>query len=117
LGDPVARQASAIILLKVRPRASRSRVERGADGGLVVCVHSPAADDAANREFVDVVAEALEVPKSAVHIVRGQKSRRKQIAVVGLRAAEARARLEKAAQGRTTSSAEAELRRPRRRKP
>lgn len=75
-------------------------MERGADGGLVVCVHSPAADDAANRELIHLLAEALEVPKSAVRIVRGRRSRSKQIAVAGLSAAEARARLEKAAQGR-----------------
>jgi len=100
LADPVARQASELILLRVRPRASRSRLERGADGGLVVCVHSPPADDAANREFIGVIAEALDVPKSAVHIVRGRKSRSKQIAVAGMTAAEARARLEEAAQGR-----------------
>lgn len=100
MADPVAQQTSELILLKVRPRASRSRVERGPDGGLVVCVHSPAADGAANREFIDVIAGALDVPKSAVHIVRGHKSRGKQIAVAGLGAAELRARPEKVAQGR-----------------
>jgi hypothetical protein len=90
-------RASDAVWVKVKPRSSRSRVERGSDGGLVVCVHAPAADDAANRECVEVIAEALGVPKSAVQIVRGQRSRTKQIAVAGLGAAEARARLEKAA--------------------
>ena len=85
------------IAVKVKPRSSRSRVERASDGGLVVCVHSPAVDDAANRELAEVIAEALHVAKSSVRIVRGQRSRSKQIAVAGLSAAEARRRLEKAA--------------------
>ncbi len=86
-----------LVSIRVKPRSSRSRVERGSDGGLVVCVHSPAVDDAANRECIEVVAEALGVAKSAVQIVRGQRSRGKQISVAGLTAAEAQARLEKAA--------------------
>jgi hypothetical protein len=85
------------ISVRVKPRSSRSRVEKGSDGGLVVCVHAPAVDEAANRECIEVIAEALGVPKSAVQIVRGQRSRNKQIAVLGLDAAEARARLGKAA--------------------
>ena len=89
-------QASDAVSVKVRPRCSRSRVERGSDGGLVVCVHAPAADDAANRECIEVIAEAVGVPKSAVQIVRGQRSRKKQIAVAGVGGAEVRARLEKA---------------------
>jgi len=95
----VPAESSETIPIKVRPRASRSRVERGADGGLVARVHSPAADEAANRELVGLLARALEVPKSAVQIVRGGKSRSKQIAVTGLSAAEARSRLERAAEG------------------
>lgn len=85
--------------IRVKPRSSRSRVERGTDGGLVVCVHAAAADDAANRECVAVIAEALSVPKSAVEIVRGRKSREKQIAVAGVSGAEVQARLERAAEG------------------
>lgn len=91
---------TASVSIRVRPRSSRSRVERGADGGLVVCVHAAAADDAANRECVAVIAEALGVPKSAVEIVRGKKSRLKQIAAAGLGAAELQTRLEHAAERR-----------------
>jgi len=93
----VGTHARELIALKVRPRSGRSRVERGRDGGLVVCVHAPAADGAANRECLEVIAEALGVPKSAVQIVRGERSRNKEIAVAGLSAAEARARLESSA--------------------
>ncbi len=90
-------QASDVVSVKVKPRSSRSRVEKGSDGGLVVCVHSPAADGAANRELISVIADTLGVPRSAVQLVRGEKSRMKQLAVTGLSAAQARSRLEKAA--------------------
>ncbi len=85
------------LTIKVKPRSSKSRVELASDGSLVVCVHAPAVDDAANREVIEVIADALDVPKSAVEIVRGHKSRNKQITVAGLDAAETRARLERAA--------------------
>ncbi len=89
-----------LIAVKVRPRSSRSGIERGSGGAIVVRVHAPAAEGAANRECMAVLAEALGVSKSGVRIVRGGKSRAKQIAVTGLSAAEVRARLERAAERR-----------------
>jgi uncharacterized protein (TIGR00251 family) len=83
-----------LVSIKVRPRSTRAGIEVGSDSGLVVRVHAPAAEGAANRECEAVLAKALGLPKSAVHIVRGEKSRSKQIALTGLSAAEARARLD-----------------------
>lgn len=91
-----------LIAIRVRPRSSRSGLEKGSDGGIVVHVHAPAREGAANRECEVVVAKALGVAKSAVRIVRGEKGRGKQIAVVGLSGAEARARLDGAAEGKTS---------------
>jgi len=86
-----------LIAVRVRPRSSRSCVERDNAGRLVVCVHAPAAEGAANRECVAVLAKALTVAKSAITIVRGQRGRSKQIAVEGMAPREARARLALAA--------------------
>ena len=97
----MAAQAGKLLLVKVKPRASRSRVERGSDGGLVVAVHAAAVDGAANRECIELIAGALNVPKSSVRIARGGRSRMKQIAVAGLDAESARARLERAAEARS----------------
>ena len=85
-----------LIGIRVRPRSSRSGLERGSDGGIVVHVHAPAREGAANRECQVVLAHALGVAKSAVRIIRGQKGRGKQIGVVGLSGAEARVRLDRA---------------------
>jgi len=86
-----------LISIRVRPRSSRSGVVKDTGGRLVVCVHAPAAEGAANRECVAVLAQVLGVAKSAVRIVRGEKSRSKQIAVEGLGAADVRAQLARAA--------------------
>lgn len=88
-----------LIAVRVRPRSSRSCVERDSAGRLVVCVHAPAAEGAANKECVAVLAKALTVAKSAITIVTGQRGRSKQIVVEGMAPREARARLELAAFG------------------
>ncbi len=62
-------------------------------------VHAPAAEGAANQECVRVLSEALGVPKTAVQIARGSRSRHKHILVAGLTAEEVRARLSAAAKG------------------
>ena len=91
-----------LIAIRVRPRSSRSGLEKGSDGGIVVHVHAPAREGAANREYQLVLAKALGVAKSAVRIIRGEKGRGKQIAMVGLSGAEARERLDRAAEGKAS---------------
>jgi len=88
-----------LVAVHVKPRSSRAGVEVDQAGGLVVCVHGPAAEGAANEECVRVLADALRVPKSAITIARGAKSRWKQVRVTGLTAAEVVARLARAAGG------------------
>ena len=89
----MAKEGEALISIRVRPRSARSGVGIGADGGMVVSVHAPAAEGAANRECVAVLAKALGVAKSSVRIVRGERSRSKRVAVAGLSVDDARARL------------------------
>ena len=91
------RRRDGLVSIRVRPRSSRSGLRKGSDGGLVVCVGASATEGAANRECAAVLAKALGVPKSAVRIVRGEKSRSKQIVVEGLSPEEARTRLEEVA--------------------
>lgn len=91
------RTVQQCVEIQVRPRSSRTGVTAREDGTLVVHVHAPAVKGAANAECVAVLAKALSVPRSAIRIVRGGRSRVKHIAVAGLAAAEARARLARAA--------------------
>ena len=87
------------VSVTVKPRSTRAGVTVEADGSVVVRVHAPAAEGAANRECVTTFAAAVGVPKSAVHIVRGERSRTKQLAIEGLSAAEVQARLRQSARG------------------
>jgi len=88
----VSEQAETVCI-RVRPRSPRSELRIGSDGGLMLKVHAPASEGAANRECVALLAKALGVAKSRVRIVRGEKSRSKQIAVEGMSAPEVRKRL------------------------
>ena len=63
----------------------------------MVKVHAPASEGAANRECVALLAKALRVAKSRVRIVRGERSRSKQIGVEGMSAREVRERLARSA--------------------
>ena len=83
------------ILLKVRviPRAGQSGVAGTRDGAWLVRLHAPPVDGAANDELIDVIARVLAVPKRALSIVSGERSRQKSIRVSGIDAATAAARL------------------------
>ena len=92
-------KSEELVTVTVKPRSTRAGVEVADDGRIVVRVHAPAAEGAANRECIALVAEAVGAPKSSVTIVRGERSRAKQIAVANLTAAEVRGRLPRARDG------------------
>ena len=84
---------SGAIAVAVKPRASRAGVSLAEDGSVIVHVHAPAAEGKANRECVEALAAALGVPRGSVRIVQGERSRRKQLAVEGMTAAQVRERV------------------------
>lgn len=78
--------------VRVVPRAARERVEL--DGqGLRVRLTAPPVEGAANEALITLLAGRLGVPKRSLTLVRGVTAREKQIAVVGLSAADFWARL------------------------
>lgn len=77
----------------VAPRAARSQVVGLHDGRLKIQLAAPPVDGAANAALCELLADVLEVPKSAVTIARGQTGKRKTVRLAGLAAAAARARL------------------------
>jgi uncharacterized protein (TIGR00251 family) len=79
--------------VRVIPRADRSGIAGTRGSALLVRLSAPPARGAANRELIDVIATVLDVPKSAVSIVRGELSRAKRIRVRGIDAGTARLRL------------------------
>jgi uncharacterized protein (TIGR00251 family) len=82
------------IEVRVVPRSGRSGVAGRRGDALLVRVHAAPADGAANAEVIEVLAAALGVPKRAVAIVAGDRSRSKRLRVDGIDAAVAAARLQ-----------------------
>ena len=82
------------IHVHLTPRSARDEV-LGFEGGVLRArVMAPPVEGRANEALLRLLANALGVPKSALRIVRGQRSREKLVAVEGLDAAELRRRLE-----------------------
>jgi uncharacterized protein (TIGR00251 family) len=82
-----------LITVRVIPRAARSGLAGTRGDALLVRLQAPPVEGAANEALVEVLAGALQVPKRAVTIVAGGRSRQKRVKVVGMDAATAAARL------------------------
>jgi uncharacterized protein len=67
--------------IHVRPGASRACVGGEHDGALLVRVAEPADRGRATAAALRAVADALEVPRRSVTLVRGATSRRKVVEV------------------------------------
>ena len=83
---------TATIEVHVQPKASRNRIVTR-DGTVKVYVTAAPEKNRANKAVVELVALRLGVPKSAVSIISGPRSRTKLLAVEGLTEAETRRRL------------------------
>ena len=83
----------ALIRVRVIPRAGQSGVAGTRDGAWLVRLHAAPVEGAANDELIEVIARALAVPKRAVSIASGERSRQKSIRVSGIDATTAAARL------------------------
>jgi uncharacterized protein len=82
-----------VITVRVIPRAGRSEVAGTRDGALLVRLNAPPVEGAANEELIQVIAKALRVPKGAVTIVSGERSRTKRVRVAGVDADHVASRL------------------------
>jgi len=83
-----------LITVRVVPRASRSGVAGTRDGALLVRLNAAPVEGAANAELIDVIAETLGVPKRAVSIAAGDRSRRKTVHVSGVTVEQVRGALQ-----------------------
>ena len=79
--------------VRLTPRASREEIAGFEGETLRVRVTAPPVEGRANRALVRLLAKRLGLPRGAVHVVAGQTSRSKVVAIDGLDAAELRRRL------------------------
>jgi uncharacterized protein (TIGR00251 family) len=75
---------SALLSIRVQPRAKRDEVAGERDGAIVIRLKAPPVDGKANAALIAFIAEAANVPRSRVQIVRGATSREKAVRVSGV---------------------------------
>jgi uncharacterized protein YggU (UPF0235/DUF167 family) len=85
--------ATAQLTIRVTPRADADRLGPLAAGVLQARVTRPPADGEANEAVRALVARALGVPRSAVNLVAGRRSRTKRLVIDGLTPSELARRL------------------------
>ena len=81
--EVAASPGGVTLCVQVQPRASRDAIEGEHGNALKIRLTAPPVDDRANEALVQLLAERLNVPRAAVRIVGGEKSRRKRVIVVG----------------------------------
>lgn len=84
---------SAVIDIRVIPRARRNSVDGMRGGAFLIRLAAPPVDGAANEALLGFLADVLDVPRRTITIVSGEKSRDKRVQIVGLDDQTARARL------------------------
>lgn len=83
----------AVLRVRVQPKASRNGIRVGDDGRIRVALTAPPVEGEANRALCAFVARVMGVPKSAVTVVGGVRSREKAIAVEGISEEDAQRKL------------------------
>lgn len=83
------KDGSVLVDIHVMPNAARTEIQGLHDGALKVRLHAPPVDGKANDALQAWLAETIGVPKSAVALLRGASSRRKQLKVEAQAAARA----------------------------
>jgi hypothetical protein len=80
----VSRPAGTVVTVTVIPRAAKPGLAGTRAGALLVRLASPPVEGAANAELVELLASLLDIPKRAVTIVRGERSRTKAVRIDGV---------------------------------
>ncbi len=70
--------------VRVIPRAGRAGLADTRDDAVLVRLGSAPIDGAANAELIETLADAFGVPRRAVTILSGQRSRQKRVQIAGV---------------------------------
>ena len=84
---------SCELAIRVVPRASRAGIAGVRGEAVLVRLGAAPVDGAANAELVDTLARALDLPRRAVNIIAGARSRTKRVHLEGVSRDEAVRRL------------------------
>ncbi|HXG20749.1 MAG TPA: DUF167 family protein [Methylomirabilota bacterium] len=70
-----------IVRVHLQPRAARDRLLGLHGGALKIALTAPPVDNAANTALLSFLAELVQVPRSALTIISGVKSREKRVRI------------------------------------
>jgi uncharacterized protein len=70
-----------VLTLRVIPRARKTEFAGERDGALVVRLAAPPVEGAANDALIEFLARHYHVPRRAVRIVSGERSRVKRVEI------------------------------------
>lgn len=76
--------AAGTLSIKVIPNAPRTEIAGWLGDTLKIKVHAPALEGRANEELCAFLAEKLVLPRRAVTLLQGEKSRQKVVRIDGL---------------------------------
>jgi uncharacterized protein (TIGR00251 family) len=95
--SPFLRQVpeGVVVSVHVQPRASRNEIVGLQGDALKVRLTSPPVEGAANRLCIEFFADLLDLPRSDVLLVAGDKSRQKRLLVRGMNLDQVRRIVEK----------------------
>ena len=71
-----------ILSIYLQPGAKKSEVSGIHDGHIKIKVNSPPVDGKANEALILFLSEFLNIPKSMIKIISGEKSRIKKISIM-----------------------------------
>ncbi len=75
-------QDDLLLNLYIQPKASRDQIVGKHGEELKVAITAPPVDGKANAHLSKYLAKAFKVPKSDVHILKGELGRHKQIKIL-----------------------------------
>lgn len=82
-----------VVNVRAQPRSSRAGLDGLVGEAVKVRIRAAPVDGKANKELIETLADAFDLPKSAVRFVSGETSKLKRILLSGVTAAALRARL------------------------
>lgn len=71
-----------ILSITVKTNARKTEVVNQADGSYKVSVNAPPIEGRANEAILEVLAEHFSVPKLRIHILRGERGKKKVIEIL-----------------------------------
>ena len=83
----------ATFSVRVQPRGSRTAITGTVGDAVKISLSAPPIDGRANTALAEFFSEVFSVPRGAVQVVTGERSRNKVIRIAGLSSAELQQRL------------------------